>query len=88
MSRAHHVVWLMRHGETEWSRSGQHTGLTDLPLTDGGRRAARALAPVLAGGSFVLVLTSPLARTRETCARGGLGDRARVDRDLLGVRVG
>ena len=62
MSATTKDVWLIRHGETEWSRSGQHTGLTDLPLTDSGRRAARALAPVLARESFALVLTSPLRR--------------------------
>jgi broad specificity phosphatase PhoE len=83
MSTTTKDVWLIRHGETEWSRSGQHTGLTDLPLTDTGRRAARALAPVLARESFALVLTSPLRRALQTCELAGLGDRAQVDPDLL-----
>jgi broad specificity phosphatase PhoE len=82
-STATNDVWLIRHGETEWSRSGQHTGLTDLPLTETGRQAARALGPTLGAESFALVLTSPLKRARETCELAGLGGRAEVDRDLL-----
>ncbi|MFF0687390.1 histidine phosphatase family protein [Streptomyces sp. 2BBP-J2] len=63
---------LARHGETEWSRSGRHTGGTDLPLTPAGEAQARSLAPLLADRAFALVLTSPLARARRTAELAGL----------------
>lgn len=75
-------LWLVRHGETEWSRSGAHTGRTDVPLTARGEEQARALARVLAGRAFALVLTSPLRRARDTAVLAGLGDAAQVEPDL------
>jgi probable phosphoglycerate mutase len=76
-------VYCIRHGETAWSLSGQHTGVTDIPLTDNGRRLAEKLGPVLAKQTFALVLTSPLKRARETAALAGLGEHAQIDRDLM-----
>ena len=80
-------VWLVRHGETEWSRDGRHTGSTDLPLTADGEAAARELAPRLAGEHFALVLTSPLQRARRTAALAGFPE-AQVDEDLVEWRYG
>jgi len=76
-------VYLLRHGETEWSLNGQHTGVTDIPLTENGRMAARLLQPVLAKEIFALVLTSPLQRARETCELAGLGKQATIESDLI-----
>jgi probable phosphoglycerate mutase len=74
-------VWLVRHGETEWSAAGRHTGRTDVPLTEAGRAEAAALAPVLAGRRFALVLSSPASRARETAAIAGFAS-AVLDDDL------
>jgi broad specificity phosphatase PhoE len=76
-------VFLLRHGETEWSLNGRHTGVTDIPLTEKGRMAAQLLRPILAKETFALVLTSPLQRARETCELAGLGQSANVEQDLM-----
>ncbi len=77
------LAYLARHGETAWSLSGQHTGRTDLPLTERGERNARALGERLQGVNFARVFTSPLQRATRTCALAGFADRAEIDRDLL-----
>ncbi|WP_224011376.1 histidine phosphatase family protein [Paraburkholderia tropica] len=76
-------VWLIRHGETEWSRTGQHTGRTDIALTEHGREQARALTKPLAEVQFDAVLASPMSRAIETCKLAGLGERMIVSADLL-----
>jgi broad specificity phosphatase PhoE len=76
-------VVLARHGETEWSLSGQHTGRTDVPLTYNGRRQAEALGRRLSGRSFAAVLSSPLSRALDTCRLAGLGEGAEVREELL-----
>ena len=76
-------VTLVRHGETEWSASGRHTGRTDIPLSEEGERKARALRERLKGVTFDRVFTSPLQRARRTCELAGFGERAKVDPDLL-----
>ena len=75
------VVYLARHGETAWSLTGQHTGLTDLPLTEAGECNARRLAERLKGMKFEKVLTSTLQRAVRTCSLAGFGAVAEVDRD-------
>src|SRR5579862_9566358 len=82
MSAALAKVYLVRHGETEWSATGRHTGKTDIPLTDQGEENARALRPRLEGVHPALVLCSPLQRARRTCELAGFGDHAEIDPDL------
>lgn len=76
-------VYLARHGETAWSRTGQHTGRTDLPLTGEGEAAARTLGALLAGHAFARVYTSPLMRAARTCELAGFGGAAQRDPDLV-----
>jgi probable phosphoglycerate mutase len=82
MPESHHQIWLVRHGQTEWSASGQHTGRTDIPLTAEGERQAAALGELLARRPFALVLSSPLGRARETCRLAGYADTAVLTDDL------
>jgi broad specificity phosphatase PhoE len=77
------IIYLARHGETAWSLSGQHTGLTDLPLTERGERNAMSLGQRLQGMSFDKVFTSPLQRARRTCQLAGVGDVAEIMPDLV-----
>ena len=83
MSERLSIVYLARHGETAWTISGQHTGLTDLPLTERGERTARRLGERLKGLTFALVLTSPLQRAARTCELAGFKSAAEFDKDLV-----
>ncbi len=83
MTKIFPTLYLARHGETAWSLSSQHTGLTDLPLTERGERNARNLGPRLAGLTFAKVFTSPLQRATRTCELAGFAAAAEVDRDLV-----
>jgi probable phosphoglycerate mutase len=82
------VLVLVRHGSTEWSETGKHTGTTDVPLSEKGRRQAAMLREPLARFDFALVLTSPLSRARETCEIAGLGDSAQVEPGLREFEYG
>jgi broad specificity phosphatase PhoE len=82
-SPSQHEVVLVRHGETEWSRSGKHTGLTDIPLTERGRIQAGAVGAALSAREFARGLTSPLARAAETCRLAGFDDRAERRDELM-----
>ena len=83
MSTKFPIIYLARHGETAWSLSGQHTGITDLPLTEAGEETARRLGGRLAGLTFAKVFTSPLQRAKRTCELAGLGSVAEIDPDLV-----
>lgn len=82
MSSAFPEITLVRHGETEWSLSGRHTGRSDIPLTENGEEAARKVGPRLAGRSFAEIWSSPSQRARNTCRLSGFGERMVVKDDL------
>jgi len=88
MAPTGHVVMLVRHGETEWSRSGQHTSRTDLPLLEDGCADAEALGRRLAAQSFALVMSSPLVRAYDTARLAGLGDALEITDDLVELGYG
>ncbi len=83
MSKELPIIYLARHGETAWSLTGQHTGLTDLPLTERGEHTARRLGERLRGLTFAKVFTSPLQRAAKTCELAGFAARAEIDHDLV-----
>ena len=82
MAKTGHDAVVVRHGQTEWSLDGRHTGRTDVPLTDRGRAEAEAAGRRIGDRSFALVLSSPLSRARETCRLAGLGDEAQLREEL------
>lgn len=83
MAEAKRELWLVRHGETEWSLDGRHTSTTDIDLTEHGRQRAQELREFLQGRKFAEVLVSPMKRARETCQIAGYGDVAQVDANLM-----
>ncbi|MEM7443885.1 MAG: histidine phosphatase family protein [Pseudomonadota bacterium] len=83
MSTGHYQIWLFRHGATEWSTSGRHTGRTDLPLNFEGRQGASEVGRRMNGRPFALVLSSPLVRALDTCRLAGYGDNAEQTDDLM-----
>ncbi len=83
-----HKLYLLRHGETEWSKSGQHTGSSDIPLTEAGELQAKALGKALKGLSFTKVLLSPLQRAVRTCELAGYREQAEIREDLYELRYG
>lgn len=83
MNKPSKKIYLIRHGETEWSLSGQHTGITDIPLTENGRKMAKQFLPLADSLKDAWVLTSPLERARMTCDLAGFGAHAQIDRDLM-----
>lgn len=76
-------LWLVRHGETEWSLDGRHTSVTDIALTEHGRQRAVELREYLKGTEFAAVYVSPMSRAKETCEIAGLGGQMQIDRDLM-----
>ena len=83
MSKVVPIIYLARHGETAWSATGRHTGLTDLPLNERGEHNARQLGKRLAGMSFAAVLTSPSQRAKRTCELAGFAGNAEIDPELV-----
>lgn len=83
MTERPYQIWLFRHGATDWSESGQHTGSTDLPLLEAGRERARAIGRRLKGRPFSLVLSSPMVRALDTCRLAGYGDEVQIDENLM-----
>lgn len=83
MNKPSKQVYLIRHGETAWSLSGQHTGVTDIPLTENGRKMAERFLPLATKLNYSLVMTSPLERAKTTCTLAGFGTHAQVDHDLM-----
>jgi broad specificity phosphatase PhoE len=88
MAHAASELWLIRHGETEWSRAGRHTGRTDVPLSPHGEAQAAAIGTRLRGRRFALVLASPLERARRTAQLAGFGDELELDADLVELDYG